>query len=258
MQEISKTKVGYIASLARKKVRERERVFVVEGTKSVADMSATGPHPYEPVSIVAMDEWHREHMEVSGRFATGLRYVATPEQLKKMSSLSAPPPVIAIFRLPDNADVPMPDSKHLYLVLDNIQDPGNLGTIIRTADWFGVHTIYASRDTVDVFNPKTIMATMGSLARVGVHYTDIYRMLIEHPDMPKYGMLLEGRDIYKEELEYRGFIIMGNEGKGISDILRSQIDRPLTIPPGDATCHPESLNVAIATAVTLSEFNRFK
>lgn len=254
MQQISKTKVNYIASLARKKVREKERLFVVEGTKSVSDLAISGM--YAPVCMVAEAEWYDAHLDACRGIDADQRYVATAEQLKKMSSLSTPPPVIATFRLPDTTEMPQPDSKELYLVLDNIQDPGNLGTIIRTADWFGVHTIYASADTVDVFNPKTVMATMGSLARVKVYYTDICRLLTESPDMPKYGMLLEGSDIYKEVLECRGFIVMGNEGNGISADVKGLVDHPLTIPPADSKSHPESLNVAIATGVTLSEFNR--
>ena len=135
-----------------------------------------------------------------------------------------------------------------------IQDPGNLGTIMRTAHWFGIDRIYASRDTVDIFNPKTVQSTMGSLGRVEIVYCDLGELMDKNPDMPVYGTLLDGKNIYKATLGEHGFIIMGNEGKGISESLRKRITSPLLIPPYDYSNHSESLNVAIATAVTLSQF----
>ncbi|MDE7108516.1 MAG: RNA methyltransferase, partial [Muribaculaceae bacterium] len=164
-----------------------------------------------------------------------------------------PSQVMAIFKMPGNE---MPEIKQdkLYLLLDGVQDPGNLGTIIRTYDWFGVDTIFASDSTVDVFNPKTVQSTMGSLKRVEVHYTDLGRLIERYPDMPVYGTVLDGRNIYKMKLNDFGFIVMGNEGNGITDSIKNKIKIPLLIPPYDKDSHAESLNVAIATAVVLSTF----
>ena len=139
-------------------------------------------------------------------------------------------------------------------LLDGVQDPGNLGTIIRTADWFGIDTIFASSTTVDVFNPKTVQSTMGSLSRVNVFYTDLTALLASHRDMPSYGTFLNGKDTYKYKTENRGFLIMGNEGNGISDEVRKLVAHPLFIPPYNPDAHGESLNVAIATAIALSNF----
>ena len=138
-----------------------------------------------------------------------------------------------------------------------MQDPGNLGTIIRIADWFGISTIYCSEDTVDAWNPKVVQATMGSLARVNIIYIDILQMLDGLPaDYPVYGTLLDGDDIYQQPLSDHGLIIMGNEGNGISEAVRSRVNRRLLIPSFRQGDTAESLNVAIATAITCSEFRR--
>ena len=146
----------------------------------------------------------------------------------------------------------------LYLALDGVQDPGNLGTIIRIADWFGITDIFCSNETADIYNPKVVQATMGSIARVKLHYTDLKKLIGSlPPDYPIYGTLLDGTDIYKENLSAKGIIVMGNEGNGISPEIRKVINRKLLIPNypiGRETA--ESLNVAIATAVTCAEFRR--
>ncbi|EKC70747.1 tRNA/rRNA methyltransferase, partial [human gut metagenome] len=141
---------------------------------------------------------------------------------------------------------------------DGVQDPGNLGTIIRIADWFGITHIYCSQDTADVYNPKVVQATMGSIARVKVEYGDLLGLVESLPaDVPVYGTLLDGDNIYQQKLENRGLIVMGNEGKGISPALAKKVNHKLLIPnfpEGRATA--DSLNVAIATAITCSEFRR--
>ena len=182
---------------------------------------------------------------------------ATPTQISQISSLSTASDVDAIYQLPKWEVDSNQITDNLTLVLDGVQDPGNLGTIIRIADWFGIHQIVASHDTVDVFNPKTIQATMGAISRVRVIYTDLESLLKSHNDLPIYGTLLEGENIYEKSLKSPAFIIMGNEGKGISPAIRELISEGLFIPsyPGDIETS-ESLNVGVATAITIAEFRR--
>ena len=177
--------------------------------------------------------------------------------MKKISSLSTPPDVIAVFKLPeeDVSDIRL-DPESLTLMLDGIQDPGNLGTIIRTADWFGIDTVICSKDTVDLYNPKTIQATMGSLKRVKVFYTDLEDILNKSEVRNVYGTLLDGENIFERDLNSEGVIVMGNEGKGISDRIRTLVTDPLLIPPAREDSHPESLNVAVATAIVISQFRK--
>ena len=201
-----------------------------------------------------------------GKFSLVLRADATnatPLELEQMSQLRAPQGVIAVFRQPEEEQVSLAQlaSSELVLALDGVQDPGNLGTIIRTADWFGVHHIFCSRETADCWSPKVVQATMGALARVHVHYVDLPAELsTPNFPFPIYGTLLDGRNIYEKAAlpdKQHGVIIMGNEGNGISAELRPLITHPLFIPPyplGAETS--ESLNVSIATAVILAEFRR--
>lgn len=236
-EHLSKSQIKWVRSLQQKKNRDAEGVFVAEGKKCVNDLLSA----FELVLLATPDN-------------------ATPTEIEQMSSLRTPQGVIAVFRKP------IPDtqylSSNLMLALDGVQDPGNLGTIIRTCDWFGVHDILCSRDTADCYNPKVVQATMGALARVRLHYVDLPEVLTElrQQGIPLYGTLLDGRNIYDTNAipnKYTGVIIMGNEGKGISEAVRSLITHPLRIPsyPPDAPTS-ESLNVGIATAITLAEFRR--
>ena len=185
---------------------------------------------------------------------------ASPVEIEQMSSLRTPQGTIAVFRKPiAHNQYPL---SNLILALDGVQDPGNLGTIIRTCDWFGIHDILCSRDTADCFNPKVVQATMGALARVRLHYVDLPQVLaeIKAEGTPLYGTLLEGINMYQPHAiadKQQGVIIMGNEGKGISPAVRQLITHPLLIPsyPADAETS-ESLNVGIATAIVLAEFRR--
>lgn len=250
-QILSKTRLGLWSGLASKKQRERTGLFAVEGEKSVGDL--LGRFDLEALIVENGMEHRVERMALHPEKV----YTTNAAGMKKLSSLSTPPEVIALFRLPEKRGEEGwsgVDKSELYLVLDGVQDPGNMGTIIRTAHWFGIRRIFASQDTVDIYNPKTIQATMGSLGKVEVIYTDLKALMLENPEMPRYGLMLEGKNIYRAELESRGFIIMGNEGKGISPELRELISEPLLIPPYDPNNHGESLNVAIATAVTLALF----
>jgi TrmH family RNA methyltransferase len=239
---ISKNQIKHIRQLELKKYRQRESVFVAEGPKVVGDLLQCG---FQPKVIYATDNWQSDYKNVNR---------ITEDELRIISFLQHPQQVLAVFPIPQSAEVnPSRIPPSLYLVLDGVQDPGNLGTIIRIADWFGISTIFCSQDTADAWNPKVVQATMGSIARVKVVYTDI-ALLLENSSMPVYGTLLDGKDIYKEQLSNHGFIVMGNEGNGISSEIRRFITKGLLIPAFREGA--ESLNVAIATAITCSEFRR--
>ena len=246
---ISKNKIKYIRSLELKKNRNKEGKFVAEGHKVVDDLLVLQPADL----IVATQEWlHGKH------FAAQTEVIeVTEEELKKVSFLQHPQQVLAVFKQATSGDYSI-NTNELNLALDGVQDPGNLGTIIRIADWFGITHIYCSQDTADVYNPKVVQATMGSIARVKVEYGDLLGLVESLPaDVPVYGTLLDGDNIYQQTLENRGLIVMGNEGKGISPALAKKVNHKLLIPnfpEGRATA--DSLNVAIATAITCSEFRR--
>ena len=184
--------------------------------------------------------------------------VVTEEELTKTSLQQNPQQVLAVFKQTEEELTADSISKKLVLALDGVQDPGNLGTIIRIADWFGIDTIVCSPDTADVYNPKVVQATMGSIARVNVVYTQLNEFFDSLPStLPVYGTLLEGENMYSHKLSANGIIIMGNEGKGISPAIRQRITNALRIPnypPERETA--ESLNVAIATAIVCGEFRR--
>mgnify|MGYP004456532599 FL=1 len=252
---ISKNKIKYIRSLELKKNRNKEGVFVAEGHKVVDDLLALQP----ALLIVATAEW------LKGKQLGAETEVieVTDEELKKVSFLQHPQQVLAVFRQDqataiDSFEFSGIDTTELSLALDGVQDPGNLGTIIRIADWFGITHIYCSQDTADVYNPKVVQATMGSIARVKVEYGNLLGLVESLPaDVPVYGTLLDGENIYQQPLENRGLIVMGNEGKGISPALAQKVNRRLLIPnfpEGRPTA--DSLNVAIATAITCAEFRR--
>ncbi len=249
---ISKNKTKYIHSLEMKKNRNRDGVFVAEGHKVVEELLVHSP----AITIIATEEWLKgktfpEATEV---------FCVDNDELQKVSLLQHPQQVLAVFAQDENkfftaGDV---DTKSLSLALDGVQDPGNLGTIIRIADWFGITDIFCSQDTADVYNPKVVQATMGSIARVKVRYGDLSILTDSLPShFPVYGTMLDGNDIYETPLEKYGLIVMGNEGKGISSELAQKVTHKLLIPnfpQGRNTA--ESLNVAIATAVTCAEFRR--
>lgn len=242
--------VKLIHSLELKKNRKREGLFVAEGPKVVGDLMRIE----KPLTVIATHEW----MEGNGNY-NGEITVVSEDELRKVSLLQHPQQVMALFPIPqdeEDADVAY-DS--LCLAIDGVQDPGNLGTIIRIADWFGINTILCSRDTADAYNPKVVQATMGSIARVRVVYTDLEAVIRERRDiMPVYGTLLDGDDIYKKELTDNGIIVLGNEGNGISPVVRELLTERLLIPCYNTGDRAESLNVATATAIVCSEFRRRK
>ena len=243
---ISKSQIKFIRQLELKKYRKREGLFVAEGPKVVGDLL----RHYQPAAIYATDEWIKiwDDSQLTP---------VSPDELRRISFLQHPQQVLALFPIPEVSLATDEHGKTLSLALDGIQDPGNLGTIIRIADWFGIDTIYCSEDTADAYNPKTVQATMGSIARVHFIYCDLIELFDTLPaDYPVYGTLLDGEDIYRQPLTQEGIIVMGNEGNGISEAVRQRVNRRLLIPcfrQGDTA---ESLNVAIATAITCSEFRR--
>ena len=238
---ISKNQIKYIRQLELKKHRKEDGVFVAEGPKVVGDLLRAG---FKARQLFATTDWHYEGQEAQ---------TVTNDELRKVSFLQHPQQVLGIFELPSpSSSLPAPHSP-LSLALDGVQDPGNLGTIIRIADWFGIATIYCSEDTADAWNPKVVQATMGSIARVQVIYTDL-KALLQEAEVPVYGTLLDGKNIYDQPLGKEGIIVMGNEGNGISAPIRQLVTHRLLIPQFHEG--PESLNVAIATAITCSEFRR--
>ena len=242
MEHLSKNQIKWVRSLQQKKQRDAEGVFVAEGHKCVEELRGA----FELVLMVTPDN-------------------ATEVEIAQMSNLRTPQGVIGVFkRRGDEAKGERQKARgeELVVALDGVQDPGNLGTIIRTCDWFGVHDIYCSMDTADCYNPKVVQATMGALARVRVHYINLKEWLeeVQKAGVPVYGTLLEGENMYEKGAitdKSKGVIIMGNEGNGISLEIRQLITHPIRIPsyPADADTS-ESLNVGIATAIVLAEFRR--
>lgn len=246
---ISKNLTKLIRSLEIKKNRERNGLFVAEGPKTVGDLAAVS----QPKIIVATEEWLDKHDKEAATEYT----VATDEELRKVSFLQHPQQVIGLFPIPQPTFDAGTCNKELCLALDKVQDPGNLGTIIRIADWFGISTILCNEGTADAFNPKVVQATMGSIARVNIFYTDLAATLGSLPgDTPIYATSLDGGNLYSQELSPAGVIIMGNEGNGVSPEIMKTANRTLYIPSYSKTDGIDSLNVAIATAVTCAEFKR--
>ena len=242
---ISKNQLKYIRQLEQKKYRRREGLFVAEGTKVVGDLLQR----YRPEAVFATADWQAP--------AGITPQLVTDDELRRISFLQHPQQVLALFPLPSVNSLPSSVNSELSLALDGVQDPGNLGTIIRIADWFGISTIICSEDTVDAWNPKVVQATMGSIARVNIIYNNLPEFLDSLPaDFPVYGTFLDGDNIYTQELTHEGLIIMGNEGNGISDAVRAKVNRRLLIPDFHQGETADSLNVAIATAITCSEFRR--
>ena len=239
---ISKAQVKWVRSLQMKKHRDEQDVFVAEGEKCVNDLRQS----FELLLHITPDN-------------------ASSTEIKQMSSLRTPQGVIGVFRKRKD-QVPTPtelSDGQLLLALDGIQDPGNLGTIIRTCDWFGIYDILCTKDTADCYNPKVVQATMGALARVRVHYVNNLSEVLaqfQTAGYPVYGTLLDGKNMYVPTAiptKEKGIIVMGNEGNGISEDVRTLVTHSLLIPSYPTnTPTSESLNVSIATAIVLAEFRR--
>ena len=244
---LSKSQISLLKSLQTKNERVRHGLFLVEGYKSVIEF-INSRYPIEAVYYTA--PYSSNVLNLSRKIN---KFEISQSDLEKISSLKTPQQIAALVKIPllpalNNALL----KQKFSLVLDGIQDPGNMGTIIRTADWFGIKNIICSTNTVDVYNPKVVQSSMGSLSRTHVFYADIYAVLQE-AGLPVFGALLNGESIYRTDFGREGLIVMGNEGNGISPEIQKLVSRAVTIPRiGEA----ESLNVAIAAALFCSELSR--
>ncbi|MBR3871137.1 MAG: RNA methyltransferase [Paludibacteraceae bacterium] len=239
---LSKAKIKLINQLSQKKYRQQTGLFIAEGHKTVEDMMG-----------YFTTEYLYYTSDYSGNKKANESCEVTYDELKKISRLETPQNVLAVFKMPVYEGVAI-DPEELTLALDGIQDAGNMGTIIRIADWFGINNIFASKNTVDIYNPKVVQATMGALSRVRVHYVDLVQEL-NRVDAPIYVTALDGDNINKCSLTKNGVIVMGNEGNGVSQEVMALANKKLLIPsypPERPTS--ESLNVSVATAIVVSMF----
>ncbi|MEN9981435.1 MAG: hypothetical protein RL542_1222 [Bacteroidota bacterium] len=237
---VSKNQIKLISSLQQKKQRIAHQLFIAEGIKGIQellDASFELDHLYTTQNDFEM---------VSNNHKT----VVSDADLKKISALATPNTCLAVFKMPKEKKI---EASGLILALDSVRDPGNLGTIMRLCDWFGIQQLICSKETVDIYNPKVVQATMGSIARVNVSYVDLNDFLTT-TSLPVFGTFMNGDNIYKTALPQEGIIVMGNEANGISPELEKIIKNRLTIPRFGTIQKTESLNVATATAIVLSEF----
>ncbi len=252
---ISRTKAKFILSLQKKKVRDEEGFFIIEGDKIVREFLAA---KIRLSSVIAKAEFLKSLPDDLTGYAGEITEVSY-EELKHISTLKTPHNAMAVVPIPENNMDVTGITSSLTVALDSVQDPGNLGTIIRAAVWFGIRNIVCSRNCVDVYNPKVIQATMGAILHVNVFYCDLVPFLSQALEykMQVFGTLLEGTSIYEHELDSKGIILLGNESKGISEDLMPFITAKITI-PGAQRAVPgiESLNVGMAASVVFSEFMR--
>lgn len=239
---VSKNQIKLITSLQQKKYRKQEQLFFVEGVKGVQELLDSNFELHELFST-------KSDFAIIDKSKV---YTITEAELKKISALATPNSCLAVFKIPKLVSY---EQKGLILALDDVRDPGNLGTIIRLCDWFGIKTLFCSEETVDVYNPKVVQATMGSISRVNVLYGDLEQFLSE-TKLPVFGTFMDGKTIYKEMLPTEGIIVMGNEANGISSSIEKLVSTRISIPRFGDLQATESLNVATATAIILSEFKR--
>jgi len=239
---VSKNQIKTITGLQQKKFRKHDKLFFAEGIKVVQELLNSN---FELHHLYTTDVFFR------GIAADKVTLITTDE-LKKISALTTPQACLALFTIPD--EKPVPDTG-LIVALDDVRDPGNLGTIIRLCDWFGISHLVCSQQCVDSYNPKVVQATMGSLARVNVVYTDLQQYLAK-TKLPVYGTFMDGSNIYKEAMPQNGIIVMGNEANGISAEIGALATQRIAITRFGNLQQTESLNVATAAAIILSEFRR--
>lgn len=237
---LSKSQIKLITSLKQKKYRQELGFFVVEGIKTINELLASrlklhALYTTESFNIDAKDE-----------------VLISETDLKRISFLKTPNKALAVFKIPEQTPI---DTSGLIVVLDDVRDPGNLGTIIRLCDWFGIKELVCSKETVDCFNPKVIQATMGSITRVNISYVDLQPFL-DNVEVPVFGAFMDGDVVYKKQLPAQGILVMGNEANGVSKDVEALITEKITIPRFGDLQATESLNVATATAILLSEFRR--
>lgn len=239
---LSKSQIKLITGLQQKKYRKQHDLFFAEGIKTVTELLNSSFYLEQLYSIEDL------FTDVESSKIT----IITQSELEKISALSTPNTCLAVFRIPKQKPV---KAESLCVALDDVRDPGNLGTIIRLCDWFGINDLICSEACADVYNPKVVMATMGSLARVNVVYTSLEKFLTE-TKMPVFGTFMDGENIYKKNLPAKGVIVMGNEANGISAGIERLCTQRIAIPRFGALQETESLNVATASAIILSEFCR--
>lgn len=242
---MTKAEIQFVRSLADKRVRDEERLFIAEGDKLISEILASG--------------WKIRHLYALEGLFEGHAEQVSAKDMERISQLKTAPSSLAIVEQPRYKTPASASTERLALALDGVQNPGNLGTIIRLADWFGIEDIYCSPDTADCFNPKVVQATMGAILRVRVHYLQLADFLSRTAaaGTPVYGTMLDGDNIYDAKLSTGGVIVMGNEGKGVSEACIKSFSRRLLIPtyPADRQ-GSESLNVAMATGIVCAEFRR--
>jgi TrmH family RNA methyltransferase len=249
---LSKNKIKLIKSLSSKKNRDDEALFVAEGTKIVSELIESA---FEVVSVFAIESFFANH-----KLPNSIeQQIITDDELKQISFLTTPNQALALVKIPKREfDISILNS-NLVLAYDEIQDPGNLGSVIRTAEWFGINHIICSHNSVDVFNSKVVQATMGAISRVEVFYVDLEELFksISDKNIPIYGTLLNGNNIYTEKLSETGIILFGNESKGISPKLEKFVTKKIKIPASSKN-KTESLNVSIASGIVCAVFMRTK
>lgn len=239
---VSKNQIKLITSLQQKKFRKQHKLFIAEGVKVIQELIDAN---------YKLNDLFTTQNDFSN-LKTGKTHAITQADLKKISALTTPNTCLATFSIPENIKIEL---NGLVLALDSIRDPGNLGTIIRLCDWFGIQTLLCSEETVDVYNPKVIQATMGSISRVSIVYCDLENEL-KGSEIPVFGTFMDGKSIYNESLPHEGIIVMGNEANGISSTIEKIVSERISIPRFGNLQLTESLNVATATAIILNEFKR--
>ncbi len=239
---ISKNQLKIITSLSQKKYRQKHKLFIAEGVKVVSELLNS---TFEIDTLFATDDYQTKH-------SSGKIIRISDKDLQKISNLKSPNKVVGLFKIPEEKS---PQSKGLIVALDAVNDPGNLGTIIRLCDWFGVSQLVCSKDTVDCYNQKVVQASMGSLTRISVNYLDLETYL-KDSKLPTFIADMDGENVYTTKLPKEAILIMGNEANGVSNEIKSLIKNKISIPRFGKTQETESLNVATATAILLSEFKR--
>ena len=239
---VTKNQIKLISSLHQKKFRQLHQLFIAEGIKVIQELLNA--------------DFELEHIYVTtplfNEISADKVSLISTDDLKKVSALTVPNNCLAVFKIPITK---LFQDKGLVLALDSVRDPGNLGTILRICDWFGIEQLICSPDTVDLYNPKVVQATMGSISRVNCTYADLLP-IFEETQLPIYGTFMDGENIYKMSLPQEGIVVMGNEANGISEAIEAVIKNKIAIPRFGALQKTESLNVATATALILSEFRR--
>ena len=239
---LSKNQIKLITSLQQKKYRKQEQLFFAEGVKVVQELL------HSNFELQELFTTKQDFLSVS----KDKLHAISEAELKKISALATPNSCLAVFKIPKAKET---KESGLILALDDVRDPGNLGTIIRLCDWFGIETLFCSEETVDIYNPKVVQATMGSISRVNVVYGDLENFLVT-TKLTVFGTFMDGKNIYQESLPNDGVIVMGNEANGISEAVEKLVTDRIAIPRFGDLQITESLNVATATAIILSEFKR--